>query len=116
MPANSRSAPRQHPAAINNGKQAAPADTTRSRPDPIASSPGAGPLPPRLVQYSYTMLHYTGGQMDKVTLPVPSGMFLTLESAPAVPGSPRAFAVGGLWPIHGVTEAFTSAVIYAYGG
>ena len=46
MPANPRSALRQRPAAIGNGKQAAPAHTTRSRPDPIAISPGAGPLPP----------------------------------------------------------------------
>jgi hypothetical protein len=79
---------------------------------------GSGGLwvPYGLVQYSYTMLHYTGGHVDKVTLPVPGGMFLTLESAAAVPGTSRAFAVGGLWPIYGVTEAFTSAVIYAYRG
>jgi len=46
MPANPRSAPRQRPEAIGDGKQAAPAVTTPSRPDPAAISPGAGPLPP----------------------------------------------------------------------
>jgi hypothetical protein len=46
MPANPRSAPSHSPAAISDGKQAAPADATRSRPDPIALSPAAGPLPP----------------------------------------------------------------------
>jgi hypothetical protein len=35
-------APRQRPAAISDGKQAAPADTTRCRPDPISVSPGTG--------------------------------------------------------------------------
>lgn len=78
---------------------------------------GSGGLwvPYGLMWNSHTMLHYTGGHMYKVTLPVPGGMFLTLGSAAAVPGTPRAIAVGGLWPIHGTTEGFTRAVIYAYG-
>ena len=42
MPANPRSAPRQRPEAIGDGKQAAPAVTTPARPDPAAISPGAG--------------------------------------------------------------------------
>ena len=46
MPANRKSAPRQRPAAISAGKQAAPADTTRSRPDLISIGPGTGLLPP----------------------------------------------------------------------
>lgn len=78
---------------------------------------GSGGLwvPYGLMSYSYTMLHYTGGHVRKVTLPVPSGMTLTLESAAAVPGTSRAFAIGGLWPTGGVETAFTRAVIYAYG-
>jgi hypothetical protein len=40
------STPRERLAASSEGKQAAPADTTRSGPDPIPISPAIGPLPP----------------------------------------------------------------------
>lgn len=61
---------------------------------------------------SSKMLHYTGGQVQLVTLPVPGGMTLQLASAAAVPGQPRALAVGGAWPAGG---GFTRALILAYG-
>lgn len=64
---------------------------------------------------SYEMLHYAGGRVGQVILPVPAGMTLQLASAAAVPGQPRAFAVGGAFPAGGPEGGHTRAVILASG-
>lgn len=63
---------------------------------------------------SFTMLHYTGGQVHKVALPAPSGTNLQLASAAAVPGERRAFAVGAAQRLN-VVGGYTRALILAYG-
>ena len=72
-------------------------------------------IPFGLLGKSYTMLHYTSGHLQPVPLPVPSGTALQVAAAAAVPGQPRAIAVGGTWPSSGPIGGYTSAVILAYG-
>ena len=64
---------------------------------------------------SFKMLHYAGGQLQPVALPVPRGAVLQVAAAAAVPGRPQAIAVGGTWPAHGPIGGYTRAVILAYG-
>jgi hypothetical protein len=63
---------------------------------------------------SFKMLHYVGGQLQPVALPVPRGTVLQVAAATAVPGRPQAIAVGGTWPALGPIGGYTRALILAY--
>lgn len=64
---------------------------------------------------SSTMLHYSGGQLRLVALPVISGRVLRAAAVTAVPGTQRAIAVGEDHRTSPYVGAGGRAVILAYG-
>jgi hypothetical protein len=72
-------------------------------------------IPFGFVFQPFTMLRYTGGELRRVALPAPPGTVLQVADADAVPGVPRAFAAGGVWPANGPIGGYTRAVILGYG-
>jgi hypothetical protein len=62
---------------------------------------------------SSTMLHYTGGHLRSVKLPIPAGMALDVVAVAAVPAG-QAIAVGGAWPANGPIGGYTRAVILTH--